>query len=462
MTENAMTENVLRIEGLHKSFGKLEVLRGIDLAVDRHEVVCLIGASGSGKSTLLRCINLIEEIDAGRIVIDDVDITARGVNVDRIRRRIGIVFQAFNLFPHMTVLENVTLAPRKVLHRSPAEAERSATELLERFGLADKRNDVPDLLSGGQQQRVAIVRALAMEPDLLLLDEVTSALDPELVAEVLNVVRELAAGGMTMIIATHEMGFARDIAHRVCFLDGGRIVEEGPPQSMFSEPREARTRQFLQRIIDAGRLVGPPPAQRRFAGPRAASTKKANSRSNAFGVDSVRSGWHCTPRTNRPSRVSSPSMSSPAWLAARAFGTRPGARSRGTDGLVVVRVDLDDPAPDVGREEDPCEARSGLDAQWMRGGRSASPRRAAVTVDVLDEPPAREHVDRLEAAAHAHHGECPFGRGGPRIGLERVPVYVDLVAREAASSVAAGIDVRAAGEQEPIHRGKCLGPGGRR
>ena len=249
-----MTENVLRIEGLHKSFGKLEVLRGIDLAVDRHEVVCLIGASGSGKSTLLRCVNLLEEIDAGRIVIDDVDITAKGVNVDRIRRRIGIVFQAFNLFPHMTVLDNVTLAPRKVLHRSRAEAERSATELLEQFGLGDKRNAVPDLLSGGQQQRVAIVRALAMEPDLLLLDEVTSALDPELVAEVLNVVRGLAADGMTMIIATHEMGFARDIAHRVCFLDDGRIVEEGPPQLMFSEPREARTKQFLQRIIDAGRM----------------------------------------------------------------------------------------------------------------------------------------------------------------------------------------------------------------
>ena len=249
-----MTENVLRIEGLHKSFGKLEVLRGIDLAVDRHEVVCLIGASGSGKSTLLRCVNLLEEIDAGRIVIDDVDITAKGVNVDRIRRRIGIVFQAFNLFPHMTVLDNVTLAPRKVLHRPRGEADRSATELLERFGLADKRNDVPDLLSGGQQQRVAIARALAMEPDLLLLDEVTSALDPELVAEVLNVVRGLAADGMTMIIATHEMGFARDIAHRVCFLDDGRIVEEGPPQLMFSEPREARTQQFLQRIIDAGRM----------------------------------------------------------------------------------------------------------------------------------------------------------------------------------------------------------------
>jgi polar amino acid transport system ATP-binding protein len=247
-------QTVVRIEGLHKSFGELEVLRGIDLVVDRHEVVCLIGASGSGKSTLLRCVNLLEDIDAGRIVIDDVDITAKGVDVDRVRRRIGIVFQAFNLFPHMTVLDNVTLAPRKVLGRPRAEAEQAATELLERFGLVDKRNDVPDLLSGGQQQRVAIVRALAMDPDLLLLDEVTSALDPELVSEVLNVVRELAAGGMTMVIATHEMGFARDIAHRVCFLDGGRIVEEGPPAEIFREPREARTRQFLQRIIDAGRM----------------------------------------------------------------------------------------------------------------------------------------------------------------------------------------------------------------
>ena len=244
----------LRVQGLHKSFGDLHVLAGIDLAVDRHEVGCLIGASGSGKSTLLRCINLLEPIDAGRIFIEDVEITDPKVDVDRIRRRIGIVFQAFNLFPHMSVIDNVTLAPRKVLRRSRAEAERSATELLERFGLAEKRDDVPDRLSGGQQQRVAIVRALAMEPDLLLLDEVTSALDPELVAEVLNVVRELAAAGMTMVIATHEMGFARDIAHRVCFLDGGRIVEEGPPAEIFREPREPRTRQFLQRIIDAGRL----------------------------------------------------------------------------------------------------------------------------------------------------------------------------------------------------------------
>jgi polar amino acid transport system ATP-binding protein len=245
---------VVRIEGLVKSFGQNEVLRGIDLAVDPHEVVCLIGASGSGKSTLLRCINLIEPIDDGRIFIEDQEITAAGVNVDRIRRRIGIVFQAFNLFPHMSVLDNVTLAPRKVLRRSRADADREATALLERFGLADKRLDYPDRLSGGQQQRVAIVRALAMEPDLLLLDEVTSALDPELVAEVLNVVRELAAGGMTMVIATHEMGFARDIANRVCFLDGGQIIEQGPPDAIFSAPQQPRTRQFLQRIIEAGRL----------------------------------------------------------------------------------------------------------------------------------------------------------------------------------------------------------------
>ena len=244
----------LRVEGLHKSFGRLEVLRGIDLVVGQHDVVALIGSSGSGKSTLLRCINLIEPIDAGRIVVQGEEITADGVDVDRIRRRIGIVFQAFNLFPHMSVLGNVTLAPRKVLRQSRTEAEAMATQLLERFGLADKRLEYPDRLSGGQQQRVAIVRALAMQPDLLLLDEVTSALDPELVAEVLNVIRDLAAGGMTMLIATHEMGFARDIASRVCFLDAGRILEAGPPAEIFSEPREERTRQFLQRVIDAGRL----------------------------------------------------------------------------------------------------------------------------------------------------------------------------------------------------------------
>ncbi len=244
----------LRIEGLHKSFGRNEVLRGIDLTVAEHEVVCLIGSSGSGKSTLLRCINLIEPIDAGRIVVEGDEITARGVDVDRIRRRIGIVFQAFNLFPHMSVLANVTLAPRKTLGRSRADAELQATALLERFGLADKRLQYPDQLSGGQQQRVAIVRALAMKPDLLLLDEVTSALDPELVAEVLDVIRELAAAGMTMVIATHEMGFARDIANRVCFLDDGRILEEGIPAEIFNAPREERTRRFLQRVIDAGRL----------------------------------------------------------------------------------------------------------------------------------------------------------------------------------------------------------------
>ena len=244
----------LRIEGLHKSFGDLEVLRGIDLVVAEHEVICLIGASGSGKSTLLRCINLIEEIDAGRIVVGGEEITAPKVDVNRIRRRIGIVFQAFNLFPHMTVLDNVTLGPRKALKLKPALAEERGRAMLQRFGLEEKALEYPDRLSGGQQQRVAIVRALAMEPDLLLLDEVTSALDPELVAEVLNVVRELAAGGMTMLIATHEMGFARDIANRVCFLDTGRILEQGPPAQIFSEPREARTRQFLNRIIEAGRL----------------------------------------------------------------------------------------------------------------------------------------------------------------------------------------------------------------
>jgi polar amino acid transport system ATP-binding protein len=244
----------LRIEGLHKSFGDLEVLSGIDLTVSQHEVVCLIGASGSGKSTLLRCINLLEPIDAGRIVVSGEEITADGVDLDRTRRRIGIVFQAFNLFPHMSVLDNVTLAPRRVLKRPRAEAEAQATDLLTRFGLADKRDSVPDRLSGGQQQRVAIVRALAMKPDILLLDEVTSALDPELVAEVLGVIRELATSGMTMVIATHEMGFARDIADRICFLDAGTIIEQGPPAAILNDPREPRTRQFLQRIIEAGRL----------------------------------------------------------------------------------------------------------------------------------------------------------------------------------------------------------------
>jgi len=244
----------LRIEGLRKSFGRTEVLRGIDLDLAEHEVVCLIGASGSGKSTLLRCINLLEPIDAGRIFVEGEEITAPGVDVNRIRRRIGIVFQSFNLFPHMAVLDNVTLGPRKALRLAPAEAKERGLALLRRFGLADRAADFPDRLSGGQQQRVAIVRALAMEPDLLLLDEVTSALDPELVAEVLGVIRELARGGMTMLIATHEMGFARDIADRVCFLDAGRILEEGPPAAIFGAPREERTQQFLRRIVEAGRL----------------------------------------------------------------------------------------------------------------------------------------------------------------------------------------------------------------
>jgi polar amino acid transport system ATP-binding protein len=244
----------VRIEGLRKSFGQNEVLRGVDLDVEEHEVVCLIGASGSGKSTLLRCINLIEPVDAGRIVVEGDEITRRGINANRVRRRIGIVFQAFNLFPHMTVLRNVTLAPQAVLGQSRSAAEARGRELLARFGLADKARDYPDRLSGGQQQRVAIVRALAMDPELMLLDEVTSALDPELVAEVLEVIRELAAGGMTMLIATHEMAFARDIADRVCFLDGGVILEQGPPGQIFSAPREPRTQQFLERIVAAGRM----------------------------------------------------------------------------------------------------------------------------------------------------------------------------------------------------------------
>jgi polar amino acid transport system ATP-binding protein len=239
---------------VHKSFGKLEVLKGIDLSVDEHEVICLIGASGSGKSTLLRCINLLERINSGSIEVGGQEITAPNVDVNRVRRGIGIVFQAFNLFPHMSVMGNVTLAPRKVMGLSRSQAEAEAVQLLDRFGLADKRDEYPDRLSGGQQQRVAIVRALATHPQLMLLDEVTSALDPELVAEVLNVIRELAEAGMTMLIATHEMSFARDIARRVCFLDEGVLLEQGPPEQIFSSPREERTQQFLQRIIEAGRM----------------------------------------------------------------------------------------------------------------------------------------------------------------------------------------------------------------
>jgi len=244
----------VRIEGLHKSFGTNEVLKGIDLAVATHEVVCLIGASGSGKSTLLRCVNLLEPIDSGQISLWGQEITGADIDPNLVRRQVGIVFQSFNLFPHMTVLRNVTLAPTKVRRLSQTEADEDARALLARFGLADKEADYPDRLSGGQQQRVAIVRALAMRPQLMLLDEVTSALDPELVAEVLDVIRELAAAGMTMIIATHEMGFAQDIAHRVCFLEEGRIIEDAPPAELFASPRDERTRRFLRRIVDAGRL----------------------------------------------------------------------------------------------------------------------------------------------------------------------------------------------------------------
>jgi polar amino acid transport system ATP-binding protein len=250
----ASADPALRIENLHKSFGRVEVLRGIDLEVAEHDVVCLIGSSGSGKSTLLRCVNLLEPIDDGRILVAGLDITKSGVDVNEVRKRIGIVFQAFNLFPHMTVLANVTLGPRKALGLPRAKAESEALELLGRFGLADRRHDYPDRLSGGQQQRVAILRALAMKPKLMLLDEVTSALDPELVSEVLQLIRELAGGGMTMVVATHEMSFARDIADRVCFLDAGSILEEGPPEQIFKEPREPRTQQFLARIVAAGRL----------------------------------------------------------------------------------------------------------------------------------------------------------------------------------------------------------------
>jgi polar amino acid transport system ATP-binding protein len=244
----------LELEGVHKHFGANHVLRGVDLYVDEHDVVCLIGPSGCGKSTLLRCINALEEIDGGAIHIDGEQASGRGVDLDGLRQDVGIVFQAFNLFPHMTVLDNVTLAPRKVLGLPRKEAADRAHTLLSRIGLDEKANDYPDRLSGGQQQRVAIVRALAMQPRLMLLDEITSALDPELVSEVLNIVRELAAEGMTMLLATHEMSFAREVSSKVCFLDAGVICEDGPPDQIFGEPQNDRTRIFLKRIIEAGRL----------------------------------------------------------------------------------------------------------------------------------------------------------------------------------------------------------------
>ena len=230
------------------------MLRGIDLAVEQHQVVCLIGASGCGKSTLLRCVNALEPIDEGQIRLDGEVVSGEGTDVDRLRRDVGIVFQSFNLFPHMRVLDNVTLGPRRIHRLSRDEAQARALELLERVGLAAKAAAYPDQLSGGQQQRVAIVRALAMNPRVLLLDEITSALDPELVAEVLGIVRDLATEGMTMLLATHEMSFAREVAHQVCFLHEGVILEQGPPEQIFGAPTEPRTQAFLRRIIEAGRL----------------------------------------------------------------------------------------------------------------------------------------------------------------------------------------------------------------
>jgi len=245
---------VLSCIGVVKAFGDNVVLRGIDLSVSEHEVVALIGGSGSGKSTLLRCASLLETVDDGQILLDEQDITDPRVNADEIRRRMGVVFQAYNLFPHLSVLDNITLAPRVVHGRDRADAIDQAHTLLKRIGLSDKAAEYPDRLSGGQQQRVAIVRALAVEPRVLLLDEVTSALDPELVGEVLGLVREVAAQGMTILMATHEMGFAKQVADRVAFLDAGSILEQGPPAQVLGDPVQDRTRQFLSRVIDAGRL----------------------------------------------------------------------------------------------------------------------------------------------------------------------------------------------------------------
>ncbi|GAB2932684.1 amino acid ABC transporter ATP-binding protein [Micromonospora polyrhachis] len=247
--------SLLTCRGLRKTYGGGHaVLDGLDLDVSEHEVVALIGASGSGKSTLLRCVNLLEDIDDGTIHLDGEHLTDPKVDPDRVRQRIGMVFQSYNLFPHLSVLDNITLAPRRVHRRGRADAEAQALALLDRVGLADKARAFPDRLSGGQQQRVAIVRTLVNSPRLLLLDEVTSALDPELVGEVLTMIRDLKSEGMTMVLATHEMGFARDVADRICFLDGGRVIEQGPPEQVLGEPTEARTRQFLHRIIEAGRL----------------------------------------------------------------------------------------------------------------------------------------------------------------------------------------------------------------
>jgi polar amino acid transport system ATP-binding protein len=238
------------VRDLHKSFGDLEVLTGIDLQVHQGEVVCVIGPSGSGKSTLLRCVNLLEQPTAGTVRIGGTEVTDPDVDIDRVRTHVGMVFQQFNLFPHLTVLRNCTVAQQKVLRRSSADATKAAMENLERVGLADKVDSYPAQLSGGQQQRVAIARSLSMSPDLMLFDEPTSALDPELVGEVLSVMRGLAEEGMTMMVVTHEMAFAREVADRVLFMDGGGIVEAGPPEQVIGSPRESRTREFLQRVLD--------------------------------------------------------------------------------------------------------------------------------------------------------------------------------------------------------------------
>jgi polar amino acid transport system ATP-binding protein len=249
-----MSTAKISLRGVQKAFGAHSVLNGIDMDIAEGTVVSLIGPSGSGKSTLLRCINLLEPIDDGEIFLDGTDISVPGFDANPVRRRIGMVFQNFNLFPHMSVQDNITLSPIRTLGVNKALARTKAQELLERFGLADKVNAFPDQLSGGQQQRVAIVRALAIEPEVLLLDEITSSLDPELVSEVLDVVRELKTSGMTLVLATHEMGFARDISDLVCMLDGGHIIEQGQPDQVFSAPKSERAQQFLERIIRAGRL----------------------------------------------------------------------------------------------------------------------------------------------------------------------------------------------------------------
>ena len=241
--------SLLEVRDLRKTYGDRVVLDDVDLVVEQHDVVCLIGSSGSGKSTLLRCLDLLEDVDDGTIELEGRDVTDPLVDRREVRERLGMVFQSYNLFPHLSVLDNVTLAPRKVHGVRRAEAEQQAHELLSRFGLAEHATKYPDRLSGGQQQRVALVRALATKPALLLLDEITAALDPELVGEVLTIVRDLAAAGTTMVIATHEMAFARDVATRVCFLDGGRILEQGPPAQLFTNPTEDRTRRFLRRVL---------------------------------------------------------------------------------------------------------------------------------------------------------------------------------------------------------------------